>query len=180
MQPKLIILSDLWGRAKASWIFHYQEPLSKHFEVSYYDCCELGEVDASIYTQEHLHRQFVNGGIENAVQNLVTKVTKPSIVLAFSIGGTVAWRAGLLGWKWSKLYAVSATRLRYEEQKPLGEISLHFGEKDVYRPNDTWMESMNLTAHLEEEKGHEVYREAAFAQQITTQIITNYKADSKD
>lgn len=175
MQPKLIILSDLWGRAKSSWISHYQEPLSKHFDVIYCDCCELGEVDTSIYTQEHLHRQFVNGGIEKAVQNLMMRVTEPSIVLAFSIGGTVVWKAGLLGWKWQQLYAVSATRLRYEEQKPLGEISLFFGEKDAYRPKDAWMNKMDLTTQLEVEKGHEVYREAAFAQKIATQII----ADSK-
>ncbi|MEL6944602.1 MAG: hypothetical protein AAFO82_18230 [Bacteroidota bacterium] len=59
MKPKLLLLSDLWGREKGDWIKDYLEILQPYFDCQYYDCCELGTVDKHPYEQEHLHHQFV-------------------------------------------------------------------------------------------------------------------------
>jgi len=52
---KLIILSDLWGSLKSDWLPHYTEILEKHFEIEYYDCRELGEIDLKECTEEKIH-----------------------------------------------------------------------------------------------------------------------------
>ncbi|MBG6132629.1 hypothetical protein IWQ47_003854 [Aquimarina sp. EL_43] len=72
MKPKLIILSDLWGKKKSDWVAYYIKELQDHFVLQYYDCCELGALDTSTYTEENLHKQFTNRGIDRAVQNLLT------------------------------------------------------------------------------------------------------------
>jgi hypothetical protein len=50
MKPKLIMLSDLWGKEKSEWITDYVAVLESKFEIMFYDCCELGGVDKTIYT----------------------------------------------------------------------------------------------------------------------------------
>ena len=68
---KLIILSDLWGSLKSDWLPHYTEILEKHFEIEYYDCRELGEIDLKECTEEKIHQQFMNGGIDRAIKYLL-------------------------------------------------------------------------------------------------------------
>ena len=74
-KPRLLLLSDLWGKEQSEWIILYTEILEQHFELKYYDCCELGNVDKTIYSEENLHQQFVNGGIEIAVEKLSQEET---------------------------------------------------------------------------------------------------------
>ena len=50
MKPKLIILSDLWGKEKSNWVSDYVELLKNKFEIQYYDCCDLGGIDKTDYT----------------------------------------------------------------------------------------------------------------------------------
>ena len=71
MNPKLVILSDLWGEKKSDWTKQYIKLLSDSFEVFYYDSCQLAEIDTTDYTEENLHKQFVDGGIDKAVENLL-------------------------------------------------------------------------------------------------------------
>ena len=56
----------------------------------------------------------MNSGIEIAVQTLLNKEKGEIKILAFSVGGTIAWKAALKGLKVSDLVAVSSNRLRYE------------------------------------------------------------------
>jgi hypothetical protein len=171
MKPRLIILSDLWGKEKSDWVSVYVELLKDKFEIQYYDCCELGEIKKINYTEENLHNQFVNGGIEKAVENLL-KIEKNQIdVLAFSIGGTIAWKAALKGLNLGKLFAVSSTRLRYENEIPNGTTKLYYGENDCNKPSNDWFEKHLMNFEIIKNKEHDFYTEKESADSICAEIL---------
>lgn len=169
-KPRLIILSDLWGGEKSSWVNFYSSGLEDYFEIHYYDCCTLGAIDTSIYQEQSLHRQFVNGGIEKAINTLCKKETKEVIVLAFSIGGLIGWKASQLGLKAQKLIAVSSSRLRYETTQPNCPVQLYYGEKDQNRPDDGWFSRMNIEKQLVLNEGHLLYQKREFANSLSKKI----------
>jgi hypothetical protein len=171
LKPKLIILSDLWGREKSCWVDYYIGNLCDKYTIKYYDCCELGEIDKTTYTEQGLHDQFITGGIERAVINLLAKEKEVLSVLAFSIGGTIAWKAGLQGLAIKSLVAVSSTRLRYETVKITGEIVLVFGENDSNKPSDDWFKRMDIRKSIFKDECHELYRKPESAQRICEQIL---------
>ncbi len=171
MKEKLIILSDLWGREKSSWLDHYTPVLEEKFHIVFYDSCELGEIDTSDYRQDHLHAQFVNGGIEKAVEKLRRSEKDRVHCLAFSIGGTIAWKFGMESGKLRSLTCVSSTGLRKEAERPKGRIALFYGENDAYRPDEAWLKAMKLNYRVLSGKGHEVYREPEFARQLSGEIV---------
>jgi pimeloyl-ACP methyl ester carboxylesterase len=171
MKSRLIILSDLWGKEKSDWVSAYVELLKDKFEIQYYDCCELGEIDKTNYTEENLHSQFVNGGIEEAVKNLLRAEKNQIDVLAFSIGGTIAWKAALKGLNVRNLFAVSSTRLRHENEIPNRIIKLYYGENDSNTPSDDWFEKYSIDFEIIKNKEHSFYAEKDFATSICKEIL---------
>ncbi|QDP84273.1 alpha/beta hydrolase [Chryseobacterium sp. SNU WT5] len=170
-KPRLIILSDLWGRKKSFWIEYYRSLLENEFTIKYYDCCELANLDTTEYTAEHLHWQFLNGGIEKAVENL-RQLEKGEIdVLAFSIGGVVAWKACLKGLKAKSIFALSSTRLRNEVEKPEGVIKLFYGENDESQPNNQWFQDIKIERQIVKDEGHEFYQKLEFAKRISKLLV---------
>jgi hypothetical protein len=172
MKPRLIILSDLWGKGKSEWVKMYEEILKSYYDIKFYDCCELGEVDTSDYSEVKLHEQFVNGGIEAAVDKLIHLEKGKIDVLGFSIGGTIAWKAALKVGNVENLFAVSSTRLRYETEVPNCEIMLYFGEKDSSNPNEDWFKKNNTIFEIMMGKGHNVYSEYNFTERICNVILS--------
>ena len=156
MKKRLIILSDLWGKEKSEWLDNYIQNLKNAFEIEYYDCCELGDVDKSIYTEEILHQQFVNGGVNKAVQKLIDLEKGKINILAFSIGGVIGWKFGIESNKIESLYCVSSTRLRHESNKPKGIIHLYFGELDDFKPQKDWFNKMDLNYDILNDKNGEI------------------------
>ena len=128
---KLVILSDLWGAKRGLWITSYLGYLHQYYDIEYYDIQQLAHIDAPIYTEKELHTAFVNGGIDTAVEHLLKRNKKPAHYLAFSTGGTIAWKANLKGLPMKSLYAVSATRIRMESNMIDCDVDLLFGEKDL-------------------------------------------------
>lgn len=173
MKKRLIILSDLWGRKKSEWLINYTQILRTDFDIEYYDCCELGEIDTSDYIVEKLHQQFVNGGIERAVEKLIELEKNPINILAFSIGGAIAWKFGIESDKIDSLICVSSTRLRYETIRPKGEVNLFFGNHDLFKPQKKWFDSMMLNYEILFHKKHEFYMDSEFAEQLSKRIIEN-------
>ena len=92
-----------------------------------------------------------------AVQELLAQEKGLLHVLAFSIGGSIAWKASLQGLKVEQLCCVSATRLRHETQKPDCAIQLFFGKEDTYQPKKQWFESMNVAHEIFNNQGHTLY-----------------------
>jgi hypothetical protein len=171
MKPRLIILSDLWGKEKSDWVFGYVELLNDKFEIQYYDCCELGEIDKTNYTEENLHSQFVNGGIEKGVENLLKTEKNQIDILAFSIGGTIAWKSALKGLNVRSLFAVSSTRLRYENEIPNGAIKVYYGENDNNKPSHNWFENHAIDFEIIKNKEHDFYTEKEFTSSICKEIL---------
>lgn len=170
MKERLIILSDLWGRDGASWIDLYMERLASRFNVVFYDSCELGKVDKSDYSQDVLHRQFVGGGVDRAVEQLIALEQESVHVIAFSIGGVIAWRFGLQTDRIKSLHAISSTRLRYETEKPSDEIVLFFGAEDDYQPDINWYENLGLEGIIISHHGHLVYQHAECANVVCRKL----------
>lgn len=174
MKPRLIILSDLWGKGKSHWIEGYVKLLVDKFDIHYYDCCDLGEVDSVNCDEKNLHNQFVNGGIERAVDALLIKEKKAVTVLAFSIGGTIAWKAALKGLNIETLVAISSTRLRYEAQVPNCKLKLYFGEEDNYKPDGNWFKNCQILPEINKNKGHLMYLEKDFIHLVCNAILNSY------
>ena len=172
---KLIILSDLWGKRESDWINHYVTILENHFEVTFYDCCEMAEIDLSEYSEDKIHQQFTNGGIERAVKAILDKEKGNINVLGFSIGGFIAWKAILDGLKAESLTAISSTRLRYEDKRPECVINLFYAEKDAYKPIDDWFSKLNLEMNIYKDEQHEFYRNEKIAADISNIIIYQIK-----
>jgi hypothetical protein len=173
MKPRLIIISDLWGIENSKWVNKYIKILASKFEIQFYDSCELGQIDKSEYEESNLHNQFINGGIEIAVKMLLKLEHKEIDILAFSIGGVIAWKAQLNGLKINNFYAISSTRLRNEQKKPKCRINLYFGEKDIYKPTSNWFDSFGLKPKIFKNKDHKLYTENDCINEICNDIKTS-------
>lgn len=157
MKPRLLIISDLFGFNSNTWIDAYVKVFEKTFEIVLYDSQELSEIENTDCSEKELHSQFVNGGLEKAVENLLSLENETAHVLAFSVGGTIAWKAGLKGLRIKKLVAVSSTRLRKETTKPNSSIELLFAEKDVSKPSIRWFQKMELNPVIINNSQHSFY-----------------------
>lgn len=172
MSSKLIIISDLFGFDDSTWIGNYLEFLESYFEISCYDSCKLAGIDQDELTQDELHSQFINGGIDKAVEELLKSEPTEIDVLAFSIGGTIAWKAALRGLKIKNLYAISSTRLRYENQKPNCSIHLLFGENDLFKPEKSWFKNLNMESNILKDETHKLYKNEEFTAHLCKRIIS--------
>ncbi|MFC0780383.1 alpha/beta hydrolase [Flavobacterium sp. HJSW_4] len=156
-KPRLLLLSDLFG-GNPEWIQNYIEILEPKFQIQYYDVLKLAEID-SLIDEKEIHNQFLNGGIEKAVTNLLNSEKENVAILGFSIGGTIAWKASLGGLKVKELVAVSSTRLRFETEMPNCKIKVYFGEKDLNAPNYNWFLDLKISNQIIENQGHLLYQE---------------------
>lgn len=170
---RLIILSDLWGNRKSNWPKLYIELLENHFDIQYYDCCELGGIDLSVFTEANIHEQFLNGGIDRATKAILD-LEKDFVdhVLGFSIGGFIAWKAIHRGLNVGCLTAISSTRLRMEDEKPACKINLFYAEKDQYKPSVEWFANQNLEMNVYDGEHHDFYCKNEIAREVSNFIIT--------
>jgi len=144
MKNRLIILSDLHG-FKAE---KYQQILENHFEIKFYDSRELAKIDK----KKSKEKNQIN-------------------ILAFSVGGVIAWKFALKTKNVKYLTAISSTRLRYEVKKPSAKINLYFGEKDNYKPDLKWFEELKLENKTYKNFGHELYEDKIIAEKISQEIL---------
>ncbi|PKB17187.1 alpha/beta hydrolase [Flavobacterium sp. 5] len=171
VKPRLLILSDLFGGESPQWIKYYTKVLESKFDIQYYDVLKLGEIDTSNCNEKSIHNQFLNTGIDKAVQNLLNLEREKVAVLGFSIGGTIAWKASLKGLNVSQLIAVSSTRLRFETEIPNCEIKLYFGEKDLNMPDLQWFLDLKILNQIIEKQDHQLYFEEKNAIAICDAIL---------
>ncbi|WP_149304042.1 dienelactone hydrolase family protein [Pareuzebyella sediminis] len=171
MAERLVILSDMWGSKKGLWITSYLGYLQQYFDITFYDCQELGDLEVAVSSEENIHHAFVNGGIDTAVAHLLKKENEPAHYLGFSVGGAIAWKANNMGVPMKSLYAVSATRVRVETQKPNCPIRLLFGDQDIYRPKSTWYEKMGIERELIKNFGHEMYTDEKMIKKVCLDLL---------
>lgn len=171
VKPRLLILADLFGGENPEWIKSYTNLLESKFDVQYYDVLELGDIDKSDFVESNLHDQFLNGGIDKAVETLLKLEKGEVTILGFSIGGTIAWKASSRELNTTCLYAVSSTRLRYENESPNCELKLYFGEKDLNKPNLQWFLDLGVSNEIFENQNHQFYLDKNIASLISNKIL---------
>ncbi len=171
MTERLVVLSDIWGVKKGLWITSYLAYLQQYYNIVFYDIQQLANIDLAIKSEENLHQAFVEEGIDTAVAHLLKKEKDPSHYLAFSTGGTIAWKAALKGVPMKSLYAVSATRVRLEDVKPSCPTSLVFGGEDAYRPDADWAEKIGLDLEILSHFGHECYADEKIIGKVCRDLL---------
>ena len=168
---RLLILSDLWGNSQAEWWPLYTSKLAPYFDLKFYDSCRLAGISPSDDEAER-HQQFIDGGIARAAKALITREQQHNpIILGFSIGGTIAWQACLNTLNATHLFAISATRLRKQTQKPPVKLHLIYGDKDTHRPAKDWHEDLGIAQQLINNADHELYRSPEIADAICQELI---------
>lgn len=170
MKARLLLLSDLFGGKETEWIKQYRYLLESKFDTQYYDVLKLANISVSDLTEMDIHNQFLNGGIDKAVENLLKLEKEKTAVLGFSIGGTIAWKAALKGLKVSHLIAVSSTRLRHETQFPNCEIKLFFGENDPNKPKPEWFSDLKIPYQILKNQNHQLYLQKSQASLICSEF----------
>ena len=158
MKEKLVILSDLWGLKKAGYLSKLVDILETHYEIQVLDSIQLAGIDQRVYTKESLHRQFVQGGIDRASNRLKELLNEPTSIVAFSVGGVIAWKAALNVRTVNHLVCISSTRLRLEDGRPNCTVDLIFGENDEHRPDHNWFSRLGIDPIEISNAGHDFYR----------------------
>lgn len=171
MAERLVVVSDMWGAKKGLWITSYLGYLQQYFDIVFYDCQQLANLDLQVYTEENVHNSFVNGGIDTAVAHLLRKESEPSHYLAFSTGGTIAWKAALQGVPMKSLYVISATRLRFETVRPSNKVELMYGERDENRPSEEWAKKIGCEMELMEGFGHTLYSDEKNIRKVCQDLL---------
>lgn len=171
MAEKLVVLSDMWGVKKGLWITSYFGYLQQYYDIVFYDCQQLGNIDVPVTTEENIHKAFVGGGIDTAVAHLLKKETEASHYLAFSTGGTIAWKAALKGLPIKSLTAISPTRIRLEDEKPDAPLNLIFGERDEFKPDSSWEKEVGVDLDVIPSFGHQLYSDEKIISQVCLELL---------
>ena len=171
MAEKLLVLSDMWGIKKGLWITSYFGYLQQYYNIEFYDIQQLANLDIPVMTSENIHKAFMDGGLDTAVAHLLKKETEPCHVLAFSMGGTIAWKAGVQGLPLKSLTAISPTRIRFEEVAPSCDINLIYGECDEFKPTMKWAKKMDVPMKVIENFGHELYSDEKIINDVCMELL---------
>lgn len=185
MAERLVIVSDMWGVKNGLWITSYLGYLQQYFDITFYDCQQLAHLDVLVRSEENIHQAFVDGGIATAAAHLLKKEKEPVHYLGFSTGGTIAWKANLMGLPMKSLYTVSSTRIRTESKGPDCPTTVLFGDNDIYRPKSVWYEEVGVKGELIKGFGHNMYTDEKVIQKVCLDLlhsvtqVTNKKEKEK-
>jgi len=182
MAERLVVISDMWGVKKGLWITSYLGYLQQYYTIVFYDSQQLAYMDLPVQSEKNIHNAFVNGGIDMAVAHLLKKEKEASHYLAFSTGGTIAWKAGLEGLPMKSLYAVSPTRIRMEDKKPNIPLNLIYGKNDEYRPSNKWSNKVGVDMEVIEGFGHTLYTDEKIIQKVCQDLldsVTKFRTETK-
>jgi len=173
MKKEIIIISDLWGAGNATWLNNFQHQLLSHYKIKFYDACKLGQIDTSQYEEAYLHQQFLDFGIDNAIDNLIRLEKEAKIFIGCSIGGVIAWKAALAGLPIEHLTAFSSTRLRKESDAPDCKFKLLYGKNDPNKPDLIWLEAFAKSKYQLIEGDHNIYQDKETVKQVLQELIPN-------
>ncbi|WP_318309601.1 hypothetical protein [Flagellimonas crocea] len=173
MAEKLVVISDKWGAKKGLWIASYFGYLQQYYDIVFYDCQQLGNVDVSISSEENIDRAFKEIGIDRAVSNLIKKETRPAHYLAFGTGATVAYKAALKGLSAKSVTAISAIGLETEEAVGDVDVKLIYGECDKGKPGLQWANKVAANIEVVPNFGHTLYSDEKIISQVSLELLEN-------
>lgn len=174
MAKRLVILSDMWGIKKGMWITSYLAYLQPYFDIVYYDCRQLANIDVPQNTRENIYDAFINGGMDLAVRHLLKKETEPAHYLTFCAGGTIAYDAALKGLPVNSIYAVSPIDMGSFSEVPACPVTLIFGDQDSDIPDYLWADSHGIKMNRIEKYGHELYSDDKVITMICQDILEDF------
>lgn len=171
MAERLVVLSDMWGAKRGLWITSYLGYLQQYFEIVYYDSQELADIEVPVRTRENVCNAFVQGGYKTAVTQLLSRETAPSHYLTFCAGGTIAWRAALMGLPMKSLFAISPLWLHRQDQKPDAKVKLLFGEYQEHRPVPQWAEELGVPMEVVPRFGQTLYSDEKIIRKVCLELL---------
>ena len=171
MSKRLVILSDIWGCKKGLWITSYLGYLQSYFDITFYDCRELGYVDMSVSSADYLHDAFLDGGMDAAVKELLKKEQEPAHYLTFCAGSTIAWKAALQGLPIQSLYAISPFSLCASLEKPQIPVNLLYGEYQNLSAAEKRSSEDGLVIETIPKFGHELYTDEKIIQKVCLDLL---------
>ncbi|MCH2228809.1 MAG: hypothetical protein MK105_00595 [Crocinitomicaceae bacterium] len=171
--PRIAIISDLWGFKNDQYINTYVKKLYNHFDLDLVDAQVLADINPSNSEQE-LHAQFIDSGINIAAERLVKSRIRFDAIVGFSVGGTIGWKAIQSGANIDSLFAISATRLRKETNALTKETKLFYGQKEEFGPDTNWFEKLKIDHEIIQNEGHQVYKSESFMNNFCEELIDKY------
>ena len=171
MAERLIVLSDMWGARKGIWANSYLVYLQQYFDVTYYDCQHLTKIDLNVDSKEQLLEGFLQGGIANAVAQLMQNEKEPCHYVGFGIGGTIAWQANLQGLPMKSLYMAAAPFMGEERDKPVNPITMVYGELDANIPSREWFDELQVDPVIIRGYGHALYTQEPVIKKIAQDLL---------
>ena len=161
----------MWGAKRGLWITSYLGYLQQYFEIVYYDSQELADIDVPIRTEENVCNAFVQGGYKTAVTQLLSRESEPSHYLTFCAGGTIAWRAALMGLPMKSLYAISPLWMHRQDQQPDAEVKLLFGEFQEHRPSPQWAAELGIPMEVVPKFGRTLYSDEKIIRKVCLELL---------
>jgi len=174
MSKRLVILSDMWGAKKGMWITSYLAYLHPYFDIVFYDCRQLANIDVPLNTRENIYRAFVDGGLDLAVHHLLKKETEAAHYLTFCAGGTIAFDGASKGLPMQSLYAVSPIDLASYTETPDCPVTLVFGDQDADIPDYIWADSHGIQLKRIAKYGHELYSDDKVIRMVCRDLLDNF------
>ncbi len=174
MGERLVIVSDMWGAKKGLWITSYLGYLQQYFDMTYYDCQQLGDLDVLVQTTENVEQAFLNGGVDTAVNQLLLRERKTANYLAFGTGATIVWKAAVKGLSVSSIYAISPEAIGNEEMKPAVPVTLVYGSLDRNRPGADWCAGQNLYPEIIEHFGNTLYTDEKIIKKVSADLLRTF------
>lgn len=174
MAERLVILSDMHGSKRGLWITSYLGYLQQYFDIVFYDSTQLANIELVVQSDENVYNAFIDGGLDTAVAHLLKIERNESHYLAFCAGGTIAWKAGLMGLPMKSLYSVSALGLENFDWKPECPVNLLYGEYGDYRrqlPGSEWAEKVNATMEVVPKFGGDLYTDEIIIQKVCLNLL---------
>jgi len=170
MAEKLVVISDKWGAKKGFWIASYFGYLQQYYDIVFYDCQQLGNVDVSIFSEENIDKAFEEG-MERAVANLIKKETKPAHYLAFGTGASVAYWALLRGLPTKSVTAISAIGIDDEKIMVPADVQLIHGECDTRKPGLKWAKRVGADLRIVPNFGHTLYTDEKIISEVSLELL---------
>lgn len=171
MAERLVILSDMWGSKKGLWITSYLGYLQQYFDIVFYDCQQLANIDITINTAAYIQNEFENGGTEIAVKHLLRRENIASHYLAFGIGGCIAYKAAMQDLPVKSIYAVSANNLILEKNQLKCASKMLFGQYDEMKPSMEWAEKIGVKMEIIPSFGHELYTDEKIIRKVCQELL---------
>jgi len=176
MAERLVVLSDMHGSKRGLWITSYLGYLQQYFDIVFYDSKELGGIDLAVNSDENIYNAFLHSGMDTAVAHLLKKEHLESHYLTFCAGGSIAWKAGMMGLPMKSLYAISPLNLEAFDWKPDCPIQLLYGEYGDYKkmlPSEEWMQKVGVSLECIPKYGNDLYSDEKIIRKVSLQLLNS-------